>query len=65
MQHVVVRRRIKPKLIAWRLEKLGCTAEQIRRHIARGKEPPAVAQLRPRPLDWWSWEARIRSATRS
>jgi hypothetical protein len=59
---IIQRARIKPKIIAYRLEKLGCTEEQIRRHLARGKEPPAVVQLRPRPLDWRSGAARIRNA---
>jgi hypothetical protein len=56
---IIERRRIKPVIIAYRLRRLGCTEEQIRRHLARGKGPPPTVHLRPRPLDWRSWESRI------
>jgi hypothetical protein len=56
----VVRHRSKTK-IAHRLQQLGCTKEQVQRHLARGKELPAVVELRPRPLEWRSWETRIRN----
>ena len=59
----MIRRRLRFKFaIARRLRALGCTKEQIQRHLARGKVPPAVVQLRPRPLEWRSWAARIRNA---
>jgi hypothetical protein len=54
----IIRHRIKTRRIAH------CTEEQIQRHLARGKVPPAVVRLRLRPLEWRSWAARIRNATR-
>jgi hypothetical protein len=40
-----------------RLLELGCTADQVRCHIARGKVPPTT-QPRPRLNAWWSWPHR-------
>jgi hypothetical protein len=45
--------------IARHLRLLGCTEEQIRRHLNRGKGPPTPVDLRPKAWDWRSWESRI------
>jgi hypothetical protein len=50
----IIRHWLKTRRIAYHLQQLGCTKEQIQRHLARGKVPPAVVQLRPRPLEWRS-----------
>jgi hypothetical protein len=41
-----------------RLLELGCTADQVRCHIARGKVPTPTTQPRPRLDAWWSWAHR-------
>jgi hypothetical protein len=48
--------------IARRLEQLGCTAQQVERHMARATAPPPIMRSppSPKPLDWISWASRIR-----
>jgi hypothetical protein len=48
--------------IARHLRELGCSEQQVKRHMLRGKLPPTIMRLRPRPHDWLSWESRVRSA---
>jgi hypothetical protein len=43
---------------------LGCSADQVRRHMARGREPVPVIRPRPRLDAWWSWASRIQHADR-
>jgi hypothetical protein len=53
---------LRPNDIARHLRALGCSREQIRRHLARLAAPPAAVQMRPRAYTWLSWEGRIRKA---
>jgi len=48
--------------VARRLHQLGCTDAQVVRYMARGRLPPTTVPIRPRPLAWCSWAARIRDA---
>src|SRR6516162_10169955 len=57
-----MQRRRPEDVIARHLRELGCSVEQVERHMLRGKQPPTIMRLRPRPHDWRSWENRIRSA---
>ena len=45
--------------VAHHLRELGCSEEQIRRHVLRGKIPRPITRLRPRPYKWLSWSTRI------
>ena len=44
------------------LLELGCSPQQIERHLAGIAGPPASAQMRPKPGSWKSWSARIEIA---
>jgi hypothetical protein len=63
-QPVIQRVPIKTIRIARRLRQLGCAQDQIRWHLDRGKGPPTIVLPRPRPMNWQSWENRIRGASR-
>jgi len=42
-------RRVEESPIARRLRELGCSEEQVQRHLLRGKHLLPVMRLRPRP----------------
>ena len=48
--------------LARHLRELGCSPEQVRRHLARVTPPPPIVRSppTPRPFDWLSWAGRIR-----
>jgi hypothetical protein len=52
---------IRPTDIARHLRELGCSPEQIYRHLARMPAPPPILRSppTPRPMDWRSWASRI------
>jgi hypothetical protein len=55
--------RSRPKdTLADHLRELGCSEQQVERHMSRGKQSPMITRLRAWPHDWLSWETGIRSA---
>jgi hypothetical protein len=53
---------IRSNEIARHLRELGCSPQQIRRHLAGVTPPPAIVRTPPTPrsFDWLSWASRIR-----
>jgi hypothetical protein len=62
IEHQVRVHRVRVRLndpIEHRLRELGCTEQQIQRHLNRGKMAPIVPHFRPWPGSWRSWASRI------